>query len=111
MCVPSDLPQRKNHRSLRLHEKEAHMRCTHLIGSIAALAVALFFATTALATSAPKNQLPLTPRVAQTTFAPDWFERYAAAHPYGRNLNTQTLPFAELAADSNRGPDVFERYA
>ena len=83
------------------------MRCTHLIGSIAALAVALFFATTALANGEPKNQLPSTAGVAQSTSAPDWFERFAAAHPYGKNA----LPFTTFAARTNPGPDVFERYA
>jgi hypothetical protein len=75
------------------------MRRRHLIGSIAALAAALFFATTALANGQPKHQLQFTAADAQSTSAPDWFERYAAAHPYGRNPNRPA------------GPDVFERYA
>ena len=99
------------------------MRCRHhLTLSIAALAVALFFATTALANGEPKTQLQFTAGVAQSTSAPDWFERYAAAHPYGRNLNRQALssvasepknalPFTRIAARTNPGPDVFERYA
>jgi hypothetical protein len=98
------------------------MRCRHLTGSIAALAVALFFATTALANGEPKNRLPFTAGVAQSTSAPDWFERYATAHPYGRNLNRpalssvagapkNALPFTRFAARTNAGPDVFERYA
>jgi hypothetical protein len=32
--------------------------------------------------------------------APDWFERYAAAHPFGNGV-----------VDSAQAPDVFERYA
>ncbi len=32
--------------------------------------------------------------------APDWFERYAAAHPFGNGV-----------VDSAPAPDVFERYA
>jgi len=99
------------------------MRCRHhLTVSIAALAVALFFATTALANGEPKTKLQFAAGVAQNSSAPDWFERYAAAHPYGRNLTRQALssvagapknalPFTRIAARTNPGPDVFERYA
>jgi hypothetical protein len=98
------------------------MRHRQLTGSIVAFAAALLFATTALATGEPKNQLPFTAGVAQSNSAPDWFERYAAAHPYGRNLDNavlssiageakNALPFTRLAARTDPGPDAFERYA
>jgi hypothetical protein len=34
----------------------------------------------------PKNMAPFTNRVARRQVVPDWFERYAAAHPYGRDV-------------------------
>lgn len=34
----------------------------------------------------PKNMAPFTIQVARPSVVPDWFERYAAAHPYGRDL-------------------------
>lgn len=33
----------------------------------------------------PKNMVPFTHHVTPTRPAPDWFERYAAAHPYGQD--------------------------
>jgi hypothetical protein len=37
------------------------------------------------------NELPFTRRLAARTIpAPDWFERYAAAHPYGTDLTAST---------------------
>ena len=32
----------------------------------------------------PKNVAPFNRVVGRLSVAPDWFERYAAAHPYGR---------------------------
>jgi hypothetical protein len=86
------------------------------------LAAALLFAATALANGEPKDQLPFTAGVTQSSSAPDWFERYAAGHPYGRNLNMpalssvagepkNALPHTRFAARANPGPDVFERDA
>jgi len=34
----------------------------------------------------PKNMAPFTSRVVRPPVVPDWFERYAAAHPYGRDV-------------------------
>lgn len=98
------------------------MRSKQLTGSIVALTAALLFATTALANGEPKNQLPFTATVAHDQIAPDWFERYAAAHPYGRNLNQPApslvvgeaknqSPFNSRAATATASLDVFERYA
>jgi hypothetical protein len=84
-----------------------------LLGSVVALSAAALFATTALANGEPKNQPPFTTIVAQNNLAiagepknelpftkvskrtipaPDWFERYAAAHPYGANLAASASP-------------------
>jgi hypothetical protein len=50
----------------------------------------------------PKDERPFTTRV-DVNPTPDSFERYAAAHPYGRGLGVATTPVATR--------DSFERYA
>ena len=94
-----------------------------LTGSIVTLAAALLVvATGAQANGEPKNQAPFTAGAAQSNSAPDWIERYAAAHPYGRNLNQPApsaiagepkneLPFTKPEGRSIPAPDSFERYA
>jgi hypothetical protein len=55
----------------------------------------------------PKNEAPFTRAAtsvtgtatrpaAHATPAPDWFERYAAAHPYGQNLTAATATVADV---------------
>jgi hypothetical protein len=80
----------------------------HLIGSIVALAAALLVATTAQASSEPKNQVPFTAGVAQSSSAPDWIERHTAA---GVGEPKNELPFTTSAARAVLAPDWFERYA
>ena len=98
------------------------MQRRQITASIVALAAALVFATAALASGEPKNELPFTTAAAQSNSAPDWFERYAAAHPYGHNISTLSLssaagepknelPFTRLATRTAVVPDWFERYA
>ena len=58
-----------------------------------ALVLAAIVAALAAPSIALANSYPGKP-------APDWFERYAAAHPYGAGV-----------LDSTEAPDVFERYA
>jgi len=95
---------------------------------IVSLAAALALATSALATGEPKNIAPFTrvtgsaqsaqrlaaePKnvapfnraVTGSSVAPDWFERYAAAHPYGRGIGPVS------ASTATNVPDAFERYA
>jgi hypothetical protein len=75
------------------------MRLRQLAGSVVALVAALLFATTALANGEPKNQPPFTATGAQYNVAPDWFERYAAAHPYGRNLTKAATALSRIAGE------------
>ena len=50
----------------------------------------------------PKNQAPFTRTASRVPYVPDWFERYAAAHPYGQDLTTTNLVTKESHAFSWR---------
>jgi hypothetical protein len=55
-----------------------------------------------------KNQLPFTKRVAghaAQTYSPDWFERYAAAHPYGQDLTSAAV--SPASSNGFRWRDAF----
>jgi hypothetical protein len=71
-----------------------------LIILIAALVAAAICSRLALAAGEPKNEIPFTAHA-----TPDWFERYAAAHPYGRELGRQ-LTTATTASDSSLSRDL-----
>ena len=69
------------------------MTSTHLIRFTQTLVLAAVVAAVAAPTVALAGSNPGKP-------APDWFERYVAAHPYGHGVLDQT-----------QAPDWFERYA
>jgi hypothetical protein len=70
----------------------------HLLPLLVTLIVAGVAAANAWATGEPKNQSPFNSRIVtiriapEASSAPDWFERYAAAHPYGIGVQTATDP-------------------
>lgn len=53
----------------------------------------------AVARAEPKNELPFIRAVSPAAVAPDWFERYVAAHPYGASLSSEALPAGEPKAE------------
>jgi len=75
------------------HDKEATMTTSYLSRALQALALAVALAILAAPAAALAGS-------DSGTRAPDWFERYAAAHPFGDGV-----------ADFTQAPDVFERYA
>lgn len=92
------------------------MTLTNLSSSLRALllvAALAVLAAPALARGGSGSSVP----------APDWFERYAAAHPFGNGAIDTTQapdvleryaaahPFGSGALDTAEAPDVMERYA
>jgi hypothetical protein len=53
----------------------------------------------------PKNVAPFNRVVGRTSVAPDWFERYAAAHPYGRDV-IASPPVSDTQAATFRWRDA-----
>jgi hypothetical protein len=53
----------------------------------------------------PKNVAPFNRVVGRTSVAPDWFERYAAAHPYGRDVIASS-PLSDTEAATFRWRDA-----
>lgn len=45
----------------------------------------------------PKNVAPFNRVVGRLSVAPDWFERYAAAHPYGRDVASPLVSDTQAA--------------
>jgi hypothetical protein len=72
------------------------MKPAHLITLVSVFAV---FAAVCnpIGRAEPKNQTPFTLTTSTTNAPPDWFERYAAAHPYGTLLG---VPAAEPRGES-----------
>jgi hypothetical protein len=74
------------------------MKHRHLLPLLVMLIVAGVAAANAGAAGEPKNQSPFNSRIAmiriapEAVGAPDWFERYAAAHPYGIGVQTAMDP-------------------
>ena len=71
-----------------------------------------------LATLVAALALPAVAFASSATKAPDWFERYAAAHPYGQSSvngldgrSADTLDAVAIASSGTSAPDVLERYA
>jgi hypothetical protein len=70
-----------------------------------------------LATVVAALTIPAAASASRTGVAPDWFERYAAAHPYGAGLgpgidgrSADTLDAVSAARTATPAPDWFERY-
>jgi hypothetical protein len=92
------------------------MNPTHPIRLTQALVLAAIVAAFATPTAALGSTNPGKP-------TPDWFERYAAAHPYGEGVVGSTQapdwferyaaahPFGRGVVGSTQAPDWFERYA
>jgi hypothetical protein len=78
------------------------MKHRHLLPLLVTLIVAGVAAANAWATGEPKNQSPFNSRIVtiriapEASSAPDWFERYAAAHPYGVGVQTAMDPRGQV---------------